>query len=387
VNLSIRRDSSVKQRTYLIVESGHTGHLLVFVRILARAAVSSGARVTVALTRAAKDSPEYRLHLLGLSEAVDVATWDGSLSPRALRNLAARSGATDIVIPHADPVVGGLVLGWPLLSHVRLHLLIMRDPRWEKPAPFRRRMKNLAKLAAIRLVSKTPRARVVWLREPGYRSDNQELSAVDPFVPDGSIAEIEAAAAAARAELLGSAPVFWFGITGAISRHKNVALVVEALSRLKSIRPDLPIGFALIGPVGDNLGITIEGITKACADAGVPTFIDDRKLSNFEMNAAVGGLDAVVMAYSTHSPNSTLGKAWILGTRVVAAGPDSIRRFVRSIDAGFESALTIGGIAGSMSAAYDAPAPAGRTGALSVTDFASSVLGIPSSSNSRITHV
>jgi len=373
-------------RSYLIVESGHTGHLLVFVRILARAAVSNGAKVILALTPEAVSSAEYRLNLLDLSETVEVMTWDGSLSPRTLADLARKSGATDVVIPHADPVVGGLAFGWPLLRSTRLHLLIMRDPRWETPAPIGRRVKNLLKLAVIRLVDTNFQARVVWLREPGHRSSGPELAAVDPFVPDGSEAEIEEAIAVTRAKLLERSTVFWFGITGAVSLHKNVPLVVEAVIRLKALRPDLPIGFALLGPIGTNLGITIDEINLACAQAEVPIVIDDRVLSNLEMNAAVGALDAVVMAYSTHSPNSTLGKAWVLGTRVVAAGPDSIRRFVRSIDAGYESALTVEGIAGSMGAAYDSPSPASHADALSVTDFAGAVLGFPKQSSSRNPH-
>jgi hypothetical protein len=365
-----------KVRTFLIVESGFTGHLLVFVRVLAMAALQNGSRVTLALRPAALSSDEFDLHLGELSGLVDVVTWEGALTVPVLASLARKAAASDIVVPHADPSVGRLLAGSLTLREFAVHLLIMRDPRWEIPAPLPRRAKNAVKLAVITVLEKLPGVRVVWLREPGYVRRENHHAAIDPFIADGTAQEIAAAARDIRSSLQSTAPVFWVGVTGAISRHKNIPLIVDAVCAAKERQPELQLGLAFIGPIGSDLGMELDEIVDRCASALVPLYVDDRKLSNFEMNGVVGALDAVVMAYSTHSPNSTLGKAWVLGTRVIAAGPRSIRRFVRSIGAGFESALTVTGLAKSLMAAYDSARPPAHPAQLSVGDFTDSVLGL-----------
>lgn len=362
-------------RHYLIVETGSTGHLLVFVRILALQAVAEGHAVTVALRSDVLGTPEYHLHLAPHADRIAVVAWDKGVSAASLAELARQRSSTDVVIPHADPYVGIIALARRGGSPPQLHLMVVRDPRWESPAPLPRRVKNLVKLLSARLAMRRKAMRVVWLREPGYARTGREFGAVDPFIPDGTFDEIRARAASTRAVLDERAPVFWVGVTGALSAHKNVALVVDAIVQAARLRPDLALGLAVIGPSSPSTGIDAAEVRSLCASARVATFIDDRLLTNFEMNATVGALDAVVMAYSTHSPNSTLGKAYVLGTRVVGAGAPSIRRFVASLG-GWESDLSSDAIARNILAAYHAPAPAPHEGELSPSEFARSVLGL-----------
>jgi len=252
----------------------------------------------------------------------------------------------------------------------------MRDPRWEAPASPSRKAKNLFKLALANGVGRRRGVRVVWLREPLHRPAGAEEVAIDPFIADGSWEEIQAEAAKVRMQLQSTSPSFWFGVVGALSGRKNIPLILNAIAEVASTTPRPDIGFAAIGPLSGDDGVTEAFLLDACANAGVACWVDNRVLTNFEMNAAVSALDAVVMAYSSYSPNSTLGKAYVLGTRLVAAGPPSIRRFVRQIGVGWESELSRPALAASLTKAAAAVAPETHHNDISSVDFAAAVLGI-----------
>ncbi len=102
--------------------------------------------------------------------------------------------------------------------------------------------------------------------------------------------------------------------------------------------------------------------------------MDDRLLTNDEINVVVAAADTVIMAYSTHSPNSTLGKAYVLGTSIVAAGSRSIHRFVRNVGFDLVSPLEVNAIAENLTLAMDRAAPPRHPGALSAIEFADQLL-------------
>ncbi len=341
----------------LVVEPRHSGHLLLYVKLIAESALARGEQVSLALGPGVATSVEYAHHLATL----DLPTYEIE-SPAEISACAAIAneiGATTVVVPHADEVLASAAIGkWKLKA--QLVLLVTRDPRWEFPAPLRRVAKNVVKLFAADFASLRPYVTVVWLRQIGYRGVDPHVE--DPYVADGSLPEIQAAAATMRGSLGMSADRFWFVITGAITDRKHVPMVMDALSAIATdSEHKRSLGLALIGPLRFSDPVLRDRLEEQAKGSGLRLIIDDRELSNFEMNAAVSAADAVVMAYSTHSPNSTMVKAYAAGVRLVVAGPRSVRKFAR--DLGFEhvSPLRPGDLRASLEKVLEAPQPSPRT--------------------------
>lgn len=311
----------------LIVEPRHSGHLLLYVKLAAEAALARGDNVTLALGPGVVESDEYARHLAELD--VPLQQISSPVSLASCQELAADVGATTVAIPHGDELLLEVSLGrWT--SDARLVLLVMRDPRWEFPAPPRRIIRSVVKLVAADAASARPRVDVVWLRQITYRGRLPHVK--DPYVADGTLEEIRAEGERIRDTLKMSTDRFWFVVTGAITDRKNVPLVVDALcSMAAEDRYQNALGLALIGPLRLSSPALVSDLETQARASGLELVIDDRDLSNFEMNAAVSSADAVVMAYSTHSPNSTMVKAHAIGVRLVVAGPWSVRRFARDL--------------------------------------------------------
>jgi glycosyltransferase involved in cell wall biosynthesis len=270
-----------------------------------------------------------------------------------VERLASNVGADLVVVPHGDELatrLGASVRRVPC----QLVLLIMRDPRWERPAAPARWAKNLLKLLLLRRADLRKNVYLVWLRHFGYSGPDRHV--VDPYVGDGGFEEIRAAGRALRTRLSLSDNTFWFLVTGAVTDRKNVPLIASALSRLQRAEPTRRLGLAIIGPHRTSYPIDAQSL-QALTGGSFPIVSDDRLLSNFEMNAAISGADAVVMAYDTHSPNSTMLKARALGTKLIVAGPPSVRAFAR--DMGFSSVVQVEveALAEAMRRELDAPPP------------------------------
>ncbi|TFV96960.1 hypothetical protein E4M00_12955 [Leifsonia flava] len=250
----------------------------------------------------------------------------------------------------------------------------MRDPRWEVPAPLRRRIKNLAKLKLLERASRKRNVTVVWLREPAFASSGTELFAVDPFIADATFAELVADSQRLKKKLDLRPDRLWLCITGAITDRKNVPLVLEALRILAERVGRDQFGLLLFGPVRTTASDKAGWIAYADTH-NLLIRIEDSLISNREMNAVMLASDISVMAYSTHSPNSTLGKAFALGVRIAVAGPPSVVGFAAKVGNGATSTLDARGLAEAILATVKFT-PEVRFDAVSEAKFARSVLGI-----------
>lgn len=199
-----------------------------------------------------------------------------------------------------------------------------------------RKLKNVLKLALLAAARRHRPVDLVWLRGYGYAGGDRH--AIDPFIADGALDEVMAAGRSLRKGLFPEPDVFWFVITGAITDRKNVKLIVRALAQAQRSSSRIRFGLALIGPHRTSYRIDRDALEEMSGGA-YPVVSQDRLLTNFEMNAVVASADAVVMAYDTHSPNSTMLKARALGTRLVVAGPPSVRSFAH--DMGFTSVVRL----------------------------------------------
>ena len=122
-----------------------------------------------------------------------------------------------------------------------------------------------------------------------------------------------------------------------------------------------PVGLAFIGPLTPEYKKLLPYMHVQAREGNIELRVLDRLLSNEEMNAAIVALDCVVMAYSTHAPNSTLGKAAALGVRLVGAGSSSIQSFVREMGYSSVCALNPSDLSASLLVALRSVPPEART--------------------------
>ena len=363
---------SLEQRPILILEERASGHLLVYVRIIAQRARERGNRVILGLPKATMQSREYNHHLLPIAHMVTIVHIPPRLSVSSVRQLAEQTQAQVVIVPHGDVLACKIALHRQI-RHFTLVVLAMRDPRWERPTRFSRSLKNYTKLWALKLAERRRNVRLIWLREPQYVGNSAERFAIDPFIADGTLEEIDAGARALRTDWAMDGSTYWFGVTGAISSRKNVPLILSALKKA-TFHASRPLGLALVGPIAADVGFSVGEVRARCKEAGIKLILHDRVLTNFEMNCVVRAVDSVVMAYSTHSPNSTLGKAYVLGTQLVAAGSPSIRRFVQGLGFDLHSELSVAALAENLLRASERHRPECHENVASEGAFADSLL-------------
>jgi hypothetical protein len=84
----------------------------------------------------------------------------------------------------------------------------------------------------------------------------------------------------------------------------------------------------------------------------------DELLSDTDLDAAIGAVDTLVLAYSHNGPSGTLGKALAAGTRIVAAGSPAIREDCAAVpDAAEWVDLDVPQLAGALARARLRPRP------------------------------
>ena len=363
--------------TMMIAERSSSGHRLVYVRLLAEHAMRNQVDVILAMPDAVRGSLEYSRHLGRMARLVEHVSISPSASLVHLQGLAESSGARDLVIPDGDLYVAEAAYARrrprSRTPRARTTLLIMRDPRWELSASRVPRWRALAKLAALRLVQVRSDTRLVWLRDPGFIPRVDEEEAPDPLVLDAPREAIIGDARSYRIVHGLDRDTFWFGIVGMLTERKNVPIVAEAVRRV-AFDSATPLGLALIGPTGPDATWERAALQKECESAGVRFVSDEALMSNYEMNVAVAAVDCVVVAYSTHAPNSTMSKAAGLGVRLVVAGSPPMRRFAQSVSGTRGVPLDLRSLTAALRAATKAGPPRVRDLA-GPSEFAAAVLG------------
>jgi len=366
-------DADLRSQRILIVEPRFRGHLLVYVRLVAERALARGAHVTVALGPGAAESREYGTHLASILDKVDAVAAPEVLTARTVNELARSVTCDLVVVPHGDELAAQMGAPWSPGLAVPTRLLIMRDPRWDEHVGARRAVRNLLKLFLLMLASRRHNALVTWLRGPLFTPSKPLDHVVDPFIADEQIDVIRSEAAALRASFTADESVFWFAVTGAVSRRKNLDIVAAGLRSLRERRHELKLGLAVVGPIDADVLQDFEDAQRTLSTAGVRVHFDDRLLTNREMNVVVAAVDAVVMAYDTGAPNSTLGKAYVLGTKIVSAGSKTFRAYAEALD-GVTAPLESTPLSQAMERAYEQDERVPHPGALGSAAFADGLL-------------
>lgn len=366
--------SSPSTPVTVIAESNGGGHRLVYVRLLVARAAQEGHDVVLALPQTLIDGEEFAKHLSPVKDLFRLRPFPEKPSLSELASLSRQLNASTVVIPDGDAAALKLGLWQRWAGGSELRVLVMRDPRWTRNESGRIPPKSRLKLAILRRAQRAPGVSLIWLREPGYRANNPEKVAHDPIVLDAPIGLIRERARAFRESHGLRDDVHWFGVVGAITPRKNVDLIASALAEIGMRRP-ARIGLAVLGPLAPSLPWTKADLHRELRESNVELVVDDRIYTNLDVNVAVASVECVVMAYSSHSPNATLGKATALGVALVAAGPPSVRGFVSQLHGGEVARLEKGDLGRALARHLDSPVEMAPRNP-DVDDFAGEMLGV-----------
>lgn len=313
---SVRRGSP---DTVLIVEQNPTGHRLFYVRVLAEAALAAGARVVVLL--GPDPAPEAeQVHLASVIDQVELLRRP-LMSHDDVARLSHQVEAHRVVIPDADRFALRLAVrrGWA--GSGRLSLLIMRESAQPTGSPVADGLKTRLRTIAFRRVARLRNVDLRVLKSAGWVGTARFPVAVDPVVITSSDRSVEQF----RAEHQMDGERYWFAVLGAISARKNLGLIVDALQDVRS-----PWGLLVAGQLDEDISEELRVRLRSMASAGSAVVVD-RLLTDDELDTAVRAADCLVLAHSNEGPSGLLGKAAASGTRVVAAGAESLRHDVSAL--------------------------------------------------------
>lgn len=337
----------------LIVSQDHEGHRLMYVRLLASAALDRGDSVVLALTRPGLRSEEHRLHLGPVADRCrQVVLADPPLTVTGLRRQAMRYGCTRVMVPDGDRFAIRLGMrGWP--PGPPIVVLVTQDPRWntDNRPSVRARLKT--KDIILRRTERLPGVRLLYLSDHSV-AGRKARSAVapDPVFFDAEDQDPTA--------LRGTFGVpedrFVFLVAGKVSARKNLPLVLRSLLRLA----DRPVALFVCGQLDPSVRAEVQPLLDRARAAGLPVILDDRVQTDHAINCAVQASDCVMVAYSSDQPNSMMVKGIRAGRQVVVAGSDQLATWAQHLGLSLCGPLTEESVTGLMEKAIAAPTPAPR---------------------------
>lgn len=306
------------RRTF-IVETNEHGHRLFYVRLLVEAALQRGDEVYLGTRADVLSTPEGREHLSELRgwHIVPMTTKRLGAVQRASVNI----GATTTVIPDGDRIA--IELGrWPFWKGSgRMSVLIMRETVQPGKSAVVTRLKQWLRSLLIHRAKRVRGVQLAVLKSAGWKGRSDLVAAVDPIVLSASKTD---AVSFRSANGMGGDRV-WFAVLGALSLRKNIPLVCESLAAVRG----RPAGLLLAGALDDDAREQVEGAIERLRSQGIGIVVKDRLLSDQELDSAVIAADCLVLAHSNEGPSGLLGKALAAGTKVVAAGAQSLREDAR----------------------------------------------------------
>ena len=336
----------------LMVELGGQGHRFYYVRLLVEEALSRGARVALVtrLDPITRDHLEVHLgDVLDRVEVMELPTpgWSDVES-------VARDWQPNLtVVPEADHYVLRLLARGGWRAPGTLSLVIMRARVPSVGTPLRSSVANVVKAIGVTSLLLMPGIRLRVLRGQTWSSGGWW-----PSVNDPATLQVTADDVAELRSRWGLEPDrFWVGVLGAVTENKNLPLVVEAVS---DVAGDHSIGLLVAGRIAPSIQPAMPELEQQLAAAGAAFVVQDRLLTDIELDASVAAIDCMALAYSHNGPSGTFGKALLAGTRVISAGSPALRRDSRaapdlSVWVPLTAAAVADGIRGAIAAPPAAP--------------------------------
>ena len=298
-------------RVHLIVETNPHGHRLMYVALLAEYALNRGDRVLVATTIEARQGEQFRKHLGPLARWIEVVTVKATASLLQLCKVAMAEDALHVLIPDGDRYLRSAGMAGPPRG-ISITLLSLR------PTPqtgIASRLRFLVK-GILKAIARRRSVRVLDLGGP-----------LDPctaiIVPDPVRVEVGAdMVAGLRRRYDITEDRFWFVVVGVIDARKNPGLVMRSIAS----RRHETVGLILAGQVLDGVASEVEEGVRLLRDAGIAVRRIEGYLTNEEFDGLIAAGDCCVAAYSNDGSSGVLGKSLAVGTRIVMAGSDTLRR-------------------------------------------------------------
>lgn len=299
-------------RHTVIVEPNPTGHRLFYVRLLIDAAVQAGDRVTLVLGPD-PDPEAERLHLGGISSVTMLRREVSRVED--LVSISVSLSSDRIVLPDGDRIALRLALRRRWHGSGLIIVLVMRERAQPGGPVVLTAAKSLVRTAAFCRVAAMAGVRLLVLKSPTWTGRSRFAVALDPI----RLSADPSAVADFRRSHAMTEDRYWFAVLGAVSARKNLPLILEAL---KSCRT--PAGLLVAGQFDEDVPADAR-LRLLEASAAGNAIVIDRLLTDEELDAAVAAADCVVLAHSNEGPSGLLGKAAATGTRIVAAGAQSLR--------------------------------------------------------------
>ena len=306
-------------RPFVIVQPDMAGHRFNYCRMLVESTGQNPPNCLLVTSSAG--AREFRKKAPAASLRTDVLVHD---APTSLGSLASYSALIEdtgvIVLPDGDGLVPQLIknFGWRHPGHLRL--LIMREMAQMGRLA---RVRSLLRRGAFSVANLMPRVEVVVLRSMFDSRGGLLPSVVDPieFAPEQSVeAEIRT-----RNHLDDSR--YWFLVIGSLDIRKNIPLILDALEAANRTAAK-PLGIVLAGGQSEPVR---ESLRLRSSISNVSLVIDDRHLDEVEFDSYFKVADAVILAHSNEGPSGIMGKAYMAGNRIIAAGAQSLRRDCKAI--------------------------------------------------------
>ena len=300
----------------LIVEKNTSGHRLYYVRMLATAACERGTRVVIALCLAQAETSEVAVHLSDLPDGIDIIHVT-DLSLKSVTMLSRDVNASVTVVPDGDLFAIDLGLRGKWSGLGLLSVLVMREVAQRASIPGMQAFKSKIRVFFFARASRIPNVRISILKTVSWRGGAKFPIAVDPVTMIAAPRDV----AALRISWALDHDRYWFGILGAISERKNVAMVADALAMLPGDR----VGFLVAGKCEVDAAMEMRKSIEQLQMLGAKVVLVDRLLTDLEIDSAVRSVDCVVLAHSNEGSSGLYGKAMASGTRIVAAGARSLK--------------------------------------------------------------
>ncbi len=321
----------------LVFETQSGGHYLHWAGQVAAALAHEGARVTLATSKGAIDSPSFALHIEPLREKFQVDAQrlvvEGQSPMRArlhaLEQAVLRSAPDRLYLPTADGLAQCLALKGPFAC--------------TRSVPTEGLVMNGAVAHQQRLGGSSLKQRLSY--ELGRRAGFTRAFHLNPFVsewemrrgispqarmrtmPEPVEPPLQLGRQQARARLNLSQTGVYFGMVGSVDRRKGADLLLASL-RYAKLPPEAKL--LLFGRVAEELKPEID---KAQRDTRGPSVIvRNELLSDEELLTTLEALDLVVLPYRrTVSSSGIVTRATACGRPVLTTGggwaEEMIRRF------------------------------------------------------------
>lgn len=301
----------------LLVESNFTGHRLAYIRLLAEEALRRSMRVHIALPIHATSSAEFELHLGHLVGLVEVQALN-KFNLVTIEHHSKAVKAQRTIVTDGDSLALELFITGRWRGFGRLSTLIMRECAQPHKNHLLRLGRTVAKKIVQTRVASSRGVDMAVLKSALWDGKSRYRVAIDPVHVQCTEVDIERL----RRDWRLDESVYWFAVLGSITERKNVPLVADALSRV----PEGKLGLMIAGKIDPAIKAQIEASVAQLGRLGWEIRIVDKLLNDLDLDAAVSATDCLVLAHSNEGPSGLLGKAAAVGTNVVAAGAESLRR-------------------------------------------------------------